>query len=53
MSNKTMVKSELIYLLNERGASVKTLNKGIKEVNACESYDDMVKVYRKYDKLTK
>lgn len=53
MSNKTMVKNELIYLLDERNANVKTLNEGIKEINACKSYDDMVKVYNKYDELTK
>lgn len=53
MTNKTMIKNELIHLLNERGASVKTLNESIKEVNACASYDDMVKVYHKYNELTK
>lgn len=53
MTNKTMIKNELIYLLNERGANVKTLNESIKEVNACESYNDMLKVYYKYNELTK
>lgn len=53
MSDKTMMKMELIYLLDERNASVKTLNEGIKEINECDSYDDMLKVYHKYDELTK
>lgn len=53
MSNKTMVKSELIYLLDERNASVKTVNEGIKEINECDNYEDMLKVYHKYDELTK
>ena len=53
MSNKTMMKMELIYLLDERNASVKTLNEGIKEVNACYDYESMLKVYYKYEKLTR
>lgn len=53
MSNKTMIIIELIYLLDERNASVKTLNEGIKEINECDNYDDMLKVYNKYDELTK
>lgn len=53
MSDKTMVKIELIYLLDERNASVEMVNKGIKEINECDNYDDMVKVYHKYDELTK
>lgn len=53
MTNKTMVKSELVYLLNERNAKAKTLNQAIKEVNECDNYEDMLKVYNKYDELTK
>lgn len=53
MTNKQMVKSELIYLLNERNAKAKTLNEGIKEISECDNYDDMLKVYNKYDELTK
>ena len=53
MTNKQMVKSELIYLLDERGASVKTLNQAIKEVNACDDYESMLKVYYKYNEITK
>lgn len=53
MTNKQMMKNELIYLLNERNAKAKTLNEGIKEINECNSYDDMLKVYNKYDELTK
>ena len=53
MSNKTMVKSELVYLLNERNAKAKTLNQAIKEVNKCNTYEEMVAVYNKYNELTK
>lgn len=48
-----MIKIELIYLLDERNASVKTLNEGIKEIDNCDTYEDMLKVYHKYDELTK
>lgn len=53
MTNKQMFKNELIYLLNERNAKAKTLNESIKEINACDDYESMIKVYNKYEKLTR
>lgn len=53
MSNKTMIKNELVYLANERGAKVSVLNRAIKKVNQCETYEEMLSVYREFDQITK
>lgn len=53
MNNKTMIKNELIYLAYERNAKASQLNAAIKKVNKCETYEEMLTVYREFDKITK
>lgn len=53
MSNKQMIKNELVYLANERGVKVSVLNGAIKKVNQCDTYEEMLSVYKEFDKITK
>ena len=53
MSDKTMAKQTLIYLLYGRNAKAKILNQAIKETNACYTHKQMLNVYFKYEKLTR
>lgn len=53
MTNKQMIKNELVYLANERGAKVNVLNNAIKKVNQCETYEEMLSIYKEFDKITK
>lgn len=53
MTNKQMIKNELVYLATERGVKVGTLNKAIKKVEQCETYSEMISVYRAFDKMTR
>ena len=48
MTNKQMIKNELIYLANERNAKACELNQAIKKVETCETYEEMVQVYNDF-----
>ena len=53
MNNKTMFKSELIYLLEERNVKAKMVNNAIRDIENCDTYAEMLSVYNYYDRITK
>lgn len=48
MTNKQMIKNELVYLATERDVKACELNKAIKKVETCETYEEMVEVYNEF-----
>lgn len=52
MTNKQMIKNELIYLATERNAKACELNQAIKKVETCETYEEMLNVYNNFAKGT-
>lgn len=52
MTNKQMIKNELVYLANERNVKACELNKAIKKINSCNTFEEMVKVYSEFAKGT-
>ena len=52
MTNKQMIKNELVYLATERNVKACELNQAIKTIETCETYEEMVNVYNEFAKDT-
>lgn len=52
MTNKQMIKNELVYLATERNVKACELNKAIKKVETCDTYEEMLNVYNEFAKGT-
>lgn len=52
MTNKQMIKNELVYLATERDVKACELNQAIKTIETCETYEEMVNVYNEFAKDT-
>lgn len=48
MTNKQMIKNELVYLATERNVKACELNQAIQKIETCDSYEEMVKVYNDF-----